>query len=64
MHPDEVLSFVRKHEDPCVTASEVVEEFDVTQRAANYRLKQLVKESKLESKTAGAAAKVYWAICP
>lgn len=56
---DEVDSFVRSHEDPVVTASEIADEFDVTPRAARYRLEQLEHDGKVDRKKIGSAA-VAW----
>lgn len=60
MHPDDVLKFVRKHEDPVVTAREVSDEFDVTPKAARYRLKQLEEKNKVVGKKIGAAATAWY----
>ncbi|WP_311171826.1 helix-turn-helix domain-containing protein [Halobellus ordinarius] len=60
MHPDEVLSFVREHEDPGVTAGEVAEAFGVTRRAARYRLDQLADRDDVYGKTVGASAKIWF----
>lgn len=59
MSPDEVCSFVREHEDPVVTAGEVADEFDVTPKAARYRLNQLESDGDVARKKIGAAA-VAW----
>jgi repressor of nif and glnA expression len=61
MHPDEVLSFVREHEDPVVTAGEVAERFNVTSRAARYRLAQLDERGQVRGKKVGGSAKVWYA---
>lgn len=60
MNPDDVFSFVRKHDDPAVTASEVASEFDVTTRGARYRLEQLEDEEKVAGKKVGASSKVWF----
>jgi len=57
---NEVLEFVRTHKEPVVTASEVADEFDMTNAAANYRLKQLKRDDKVVEKTAGSSAKVWY----
>jgi predicted ArsR family transcriptional regulator len=56
---DDVASFVREHEDPVVTATEVAEQFDVTRKAARYRLQQLESDGDIGRKKIGAAA-VAW----
>jgi predicted ArsR family transcriptional regulator len=61
MDIDEVDRFLRRHEEPCVTAKEVAEYFDVTPRAARYRLGQLVEEGRAGGKNVGASAKVWYA---
>lgn len=45
---EKILQFVREHEDPCITAGEIAEAFDVTNEAANYRLKKLRDKGKLK----------------
>lgn len=60
MHPDDVYEFVRKHEDPGVTASEVAEAFEVTGRAARYRLQQLEDRERVYGKSVGASAKIWF----
>lgn len=57
-----ILEFVRNHPDPCVTAGEVADHWDVTSQAANYRLKKLEADddSLLESKRIGASAVAYF----
>lgn len=57
-----IVKFVRSHEDPCVTASEIAAHFDVTNEAVNYRLKQLKEQGALKDKRAGSAAKVWYLI--
>lgn len=59
---DNIISFIREHEDPCVTASEIASEFDMTNQGANYRLDQLKKRGEVEEKVAGASAKVWYAL--
>lgn len=62
MDPAEVLNFVQRYEEPVVTAGDVAEYFDVTPRAARYRLKQLEEEGKIGTKSVGASAKVYYPV--
>jgi len=62
MTTDEILQFVRGHEDPCVTASEIAAEFGVTNEAANYRLQRLRESGELEVKRAGASANVWYPV--
>lgn len=57
-----VLKFIRTHDDPCVTASEVAEQFGITNEAANYHLKNLQHADEIEGKVAGSAAKVWYAV--
>lgn len=60
MNLTDVRAFVAEHEDPIVKASEVAEEFDVTNQAANYRLNQLVERGEVRAKRMGRSAKAYW----
>lgn len=62
MHPDEVISFVREHKDPAVTASEIAERFGATGRAARYRLSQLEEEGRVKSKKVGSSAKIWYVV--
>lgn len=59
---ENILTFIRTHEDPCVTAGEIADRFDVTNEAVNYRLKQLRDQGKIRDKRAGASAKVWYPI--
>jgi len=60
MDPDEILKFLREHEDPALTASEVAEEFEVTPSAARYRLGQLEEEKRVRGKKVGASSKIWY----
>jgi predicted ArsR family transcriptional regulator len=62
LNPNDLLSFARKHEEPVVTASEIAEEFDVTPKAARYRLNQLAEQGRIRGKTVGASAKVWYPV--
>jgi|AntRauMinimDraft_4_1070384.scaffolds.fasta_scaffold05588_3 predicted ArsR family transcriptional regulator len=57
---DEVLEFVQEYQDPAITANEVAEQFDVTSRAARYRLDQLTEEGLLTGKKVGSSAKIWF----
>lgn len=57
---EKIVEFVREHEDPVVTATELAEYFDVTRQAVNYRLDKLDDDSALESKQIGASAIGYY----
>lgn len=59
---ENLIKFVRNHEEPCVTASEVAAEFGVTNSAANYRLKELKQRGKIQDKEVGASAKIWYPI--
>jgi len=60
MHPDDVYEFVQEHKDPGVTAGEVAKAFDVTSRAARYRLSQLEDRGRVYGKDVGASAKIWF----
>jgi predicted ArsR family transcriptional regulator len=62
MDPDDVCSFVREHEDPLVTVREVAEQFDVTPKAARYRLKQLEERGRVRSKKISANATAWFPV--
>jgi len=57
-----VLSFVREHEEPCITASEISEHFGVTNTAVHYRLGQLIEDGELCRKDVGASATVFYPV--
>jgi predicted ArsR family transcriptional regulator len=57
-----IVEFVRTHDDPCVTAGEIADAFDVTNEAAHYRLKRLKEREQLEDKKVGASAKVWYPV--
>ena len=60
MTDDEILTFIREHEDPVVTAKEIANEFDVTNGAVNYRLGKLERRGKVRPKEAGSSAVVWY----
>jgi len=62
MDPDEILCFLREHDDPALTASEVAGEFDVTPSAARYRLGQLEEEGRVRGKKVGASSKIWYPV--
>ncbi len=57
---EKILRFVRNHEEPVVTATEIAAEFDMTNSGVIYRLEQLEEDGKIVSKEAGASAKVWY----
>ena len=62
LDPDDILSFAQKNEEPVVTASEIASEFNVTRKAARYRLNQLGEQGQMRGKKVGASAKVWYPI--
>jgi len=57
---EEVCRILALHPEPVVTAADVHEEMDMTQRGAQERLKSLVKDGYLASKRVGSSAVVFW----
>ena len=55
-----VLEFIRKHPDPVVTAPEVAEAFEITNQAANKRLRNLHDRGDVHRKKVGGSAVIYW----
>lgn len=51
--------FMDPDSDPALTASEVSEEIDLSRQGAEYRLKQLVEDGLLETKSTGRD-RIYW----
>lgn len=58
--PEEICQIVALHPEPVVTAADVHEEMDMTQRGAQDRLKSLAEKGYLNSKKVGASALVFW----
>lgn len=59
---ENIIQFIQAHEDPCVTAGEIAEEFGVTNEGANYRLGKLRDAGKIAEKDVGASAKVWYLV--
>jgi len=59
---EEILEFVRAHNEPCVDAGDVAEEFDVTREAAVYRLDQLEDAGEVQQKVVGSSAKIWYPV--
>ncbi len=55
-----IVKFIRNHEEPCVTASDIAEYFGKTNNAVHYRLGQLMDADRVREKEVGASAKVYY----
>ena len=60
MTDSEIINFIRHIDDPVVTASDIAEEFDVSNQAVNHRLGQLAEEDKVVRKDVGASAVVWY----
>jgi len=60
MDPNDIISFVRAHEDPAVTAAEIADKFDATPAGARYRLQQLKESGEIAEKRVGASAKIWY----
>jgi predicted transcriptional regulator len=60
MTDSEIINFIRDVDDPVVTASDIAEEFDVSNQAVNHRLGQLAEEDKVVRKNVGASAVVWY----
>lgn len=56
----EVCRVVALHPEPVVTAGDVYDTLEMTQAGARKRMDRLVEDGYLESKSIGAAGKVYW----
>jgi len=57
---EEIVQKMESHPRPFVTATELAEEFDVTNSQMGTRLRELEEDGQIESKSVGARAKVYW----
>jgi predicted ArsR family transcriptional regulator len=58
--PEEICRTIALHPEPVITAADVHEAMDMTQRGAQERLKRLVEDGYLESKKVGASGLVFW----
>ena len=57
---ERILEFIRAHQDPCVTAGEIADEFKITNEGANYRLKKIRDRGEVVEKRVGVSAKVWY----
>jgi predicted transcriptional regulator len=56
----DVLAAMDKVDEPFVTATEIADQLDVTNKAVIHRLDELHGEGKVERKKVGANAVVWW----
>jgi len=57
---EEICQIVALHPDPVVTAKDLHEQMELTQRGAQERLKKLVEEGYLDSKKVTSTGRVFW----
>ena len=57
---EEILTALDAADAPVLTAVEIAESFGVSRAAANARLKGLQDDGKVERKTVGSRAVVWW----
>jgi len=57
--PERLLAVLRRADEP-MTATELAEEFDVTNRTALNKLDQLHEQNRIERKEVGSRAVVWW----
>jgi len=58
---DSIEDFIRTHEDPAVTVSEVAAGVDgIDYEQAKYRLQKLAKQDRVHKKKVGSAAAVWY----
>lgn len=57
---DELLTAVRIHSDPAVTAGDIADRVGLTSQAVNKWLPSLVEDGYIRKKSVGASAAVYW----
>lgn len=57
---DEILRVMEQIPDPAVTTSEIAQLVPVNSNSVRYHLEKMVEESRVEKKTVGARAVVYW----
>jgi Mn-dependent DtxR family transcriptional regulator len=55
----EIWTFLRDHEDPVVTASEVADEFGVRRQSAHERLQKLAEQGYVGRKKVGPGTAWY-----
>jgi len=58
---DSIEDFIRTHEDPAVTVSEVAAGVDgIDYEQAKYRLQKLAKQDRVHKKKVGSAAAIWY----
>lgn len=56
----EIIELCRNQRPPVVTTRDLMDEFDISQQAAYYRLTKLEDQGKMERKKIGASGNVWW----
>ena len=59
MSAEEICQIIALHPEPVVSASDVHEDMDMTQRGAQTRLKKLTEEGHLDKKKVGSSGLVF-----
>lgn len=57
---DEVINWLKEHDRPFATASEMADAMGVRNAAIHKRMKNLISKGIVEKKVVGASAAVYW----
>lgn len=60
---DDVIEFMKNHEEPFVTVGDVAEEMGVRNSTMHKRLNELNEKGKIKRKKVGASAVVWWLPC-
>lgn len=58
----QVLELFQDIDEPVLTASEIADEFGITQQAAYSRLKRLHEDGLIDRKEVGARAVAWWPV--
>jgi DNA-binding GntR family transcriptional regulator len=60
VHDDEILSAMRRHEDPAFATSELAEWFDMSDEGIRNRLNQLESEGQIVKKKPSEKTVLWW----
>jgi predicted transcriptional regulator len=59
---EEIISHLRKSDDPFMTAPEIAESMDMTRQAISHNLRELHEQGRVERKSAGSRAVGWWLV--
>jgi len=57
---DELREYIRRHEEPFVTASDIAEKLGVARQTAHKHLQRMHEDGELEKNKIGGSAVIWW----